>query len=77
MLLGMLAMERIMRTESARFMNGTGTAQPTGAEVAFAVVADPPDFKFDISEDAYTLSGTDARTPWADFIDVKKAVNAA
>ena len=78
MLLGMLAMERIMRIESNRFMNGSGSGQPTGAEVAFAVEGTPANVAYDMSEGAYVFKGgTVKRRPWEDFIDVKKSVNAA
>ena len=82
MLLGMLAMERITRLESTRFMNGTGTGnQPQGAEVAFAVLGFT--LLYDMSQDKYlqsassTVAGEAPRSPWQDFIDIKYSVNAA
>ena len=80
MLLGMLAMERIQRIESDLFMNGDGVGDPQGAEVGFAVEALAPLtlMAYDISSAKYVIhGGTVSRKPWEDFIDVKKAVNAA
>ena len=68
MLIGMLAAERIERTEAARFATGTGTNQPTGALVAFTQHV-TPDLQYDIS-DATLVNA------WQSFIRVKYAVNA-
>ena len=68
MLIGMLAGERIERIEAARFMNGTGSNQPTGALTAFT-----QNLANDLSYDISVGSLTNA---WASFIRVKYGVNA-
>ena len=68
MLVGMLAGERIERIEAARFMNGSGSGQPTGALTAFT-----QNLATDLSYDISDKSLTDA---WQSFISVKYGVNA-